>query len=186
MQRMRSGEALNAAVRSVSVNIPLEIALKIITFLLKAVCLRYVATDVLGVANIRLLLMQQSIVFLSREPFRRSCIGAVTVSLQDIVNIVWFVPFVGFLYCTIFSIIWCFALSQPDSELFPNYRQAVLIYSFSAILELLAEPCYILSQVKREVTPNVVIIGVSTLNSCLITAGKNAHTGQTILKTRDR
>jgi len=170
IRRMRSGEALDAAVRLVSVNVFLEVALKVFTFLLKAVCLRYVSTEVLGIANIRLLLMQQTIVFLSREPFRKSCIGAVTTPLQDIVNIVWFVPVLGTAYSLLFSFIWCFLLPQPDPDLYPKYNQAVLVYAFSAILELIAEPCYIVAQVKREVTPGVVIIGISTLNSCIITA----------------
>ena len=169
---MARSDVLGTAITSVSANIGLEITLKVLTFLLRALCLRYVSTDVLGLANIRLFLMQQSIVFLSREPFRRSCIGAVKHPLQDIVNLVWFVPVVGIIYSVIFAFIWLFILAQPDAQLYPHYGFSVLVYASSAWLELVAEPCYLVTQLKGVVKPNVVIIGISTLNNCIITAGK--------------
>ena len=168
---MAPSDVLGTAITSVSANIGLEITLKILTFLLKALCLRYVSTDVLGLANIRLYLMQQSIVFLSREPFRRSCIGAVNYPLQDIINLVWFAPVIGILYGAIFSFIWLFILPQPDTQLFPHYGFSVLVYALSALLELIAEPCFLVTQLKGVVKTNVVIFGISTLNSCIITAG---------------
>ena len=45
-----------------------------ITFVLNAVILRHISGEELGVINVRLLLLVDTIIFISREAFRKACL----------------------------------------------------------------------------------------------------------------
>ena len=47
------------------------IVLRLITFILNAIILRHISGEVLGIVNVRLLLLFDTIIFISREAFRK-------------------------------------------------------------------------------------------------------------------
>ena len=63
----------SGSVVSTVVNICLSISFGIITWSLNAFILRQVSKEVLGTINSRLCLLSSTILFLSRESFRRAC-----------------------------------------------------------------------------------------------------------------
>lgn len=46
---------------------------RVLTFALNAYILRYVSKEILGIINVRLMLLYTTTQFMSREPFRRTC-----------------------------------------------------------------------------------------------------------------
>ena len=68
----------------------LQIAFRILTFVLNALVLRHISAAAVGVMNVRLLLLESTILFLSREAFRRACLSkAVDHNWHQVVNLIW-------------------------------------------------------------------------------------------------
>lgn len=61
-----------------------------VTFVLNAFVVRHVGQAVLGVINVRLLLLESMILFLSREPFMKACLtNTVEHNWAQVVNLLW-------------------------------------------------------------------------------------------------
>ena len=67
-------DLLEGSLWATKLNIVWAIASKIITFALNAFVLRLISGHVLGIINVRLLLLVDSILFISREAFRKACL----------------------------------------------------------------------------------------------------------------
>ena len=141
---------LSGSVRSASYNIVFQVASRIFTFLLNAFILRYVAHNVLGICNVRLALLYSTIMFLSREPFRRSCQRKQeTDSWRETVNLIWLVVPNTVLWSVVMGYVWCYFLSQPGpagSDISEQYRLSVWILCLGVILDSLSEVPYIIAQ----------------------------------------
>jgi oligosaccharide translocation protein RFT1 len=70
-----SGAALKSAARGASYNALLQVAFRLLTFVVNAVILRQTSGEMLGVVNVRLTLLYSTVLFLAREPFRKACVG---------------------------------------------------------------------------------------------------------------
>ena len=52
----------------------------------------------------------------------------------------------GVLCAAILSYVWIALLSHPDPEMIPHYKSSVLVFAFSAVIELVAEPFWVVGQ----------------------------------------
>ena len=67
-----------------------QIVFRCVTFGLNAFVLRHVSQSVVGVMNVRLLLLESTILFLSREAFRRACLSKTTEhNWAQVINLLW-------------------------------------------------------------------------------------------------
>nr|DAD25275.1 TPA_asm: hypothetical protein HUJ06_026739 [Nelumbo nucifera] len=119
-------------------------------------------------------LLITSILFLSREGFRRACMrtdircgGAqMQENAAKILKVAWMTfpigVFVTFAACVL--VFWWQALEFSDP-----YGQAILIHGFACILELLAEPLYILSQNLHLLDLRLIVETTATLLRCITT-----------------
>ncbi|KAH7854570.1 hypothetical protein Vadar_015468 [Vaccinium darrowii] len=114
------------------------------------------------------------ILFLSREGFRRACMradikcdgGSEGENVSKLLKVAWLtVPF-GILITVAASILvfWWQKLSYSNP-----YGQAILINGLACILELLAEPLYILSQNLLFLRLRLVVETAATLSRCMTT-----------------
>lgn len=61
-----------------------------VTFVLNAFVVRHVGEAVLGVINVRLLLLESMILFLSREPFMKACLtNTAEHNWAQVINLLW-------------------------------------------------------------------------------------------------
>jgi oligosaccharide translocation protein RFT1 len=162
---------LQSAMKSASYNVLLQISLRIITFLMNAFILRFISRETLGLVNVRLTLLYTTILFLAREAFRKTCLSHSAKSKEtkwdQIINLVWLtVPF-GVLASLVFGFIWLNWLETPPKSLAKDYSISVLFFSFSAVVELMAEPLWIVFQCHLFVRLKVVIEGFAVLFRCL-------------------
>lgn len=169
---------LEAAGISIASNIFVQILSRGFTFILRAVTLKYLQSSaLLGIINVRLALLYTTLQFLSREPFRRACIGEVAKGnssrYRRIINTIW----LGFLMSIILAIplayIW--QLNSPSTEdlmgtELNDYYAAVLITCLSVIVEMLAEPCFIYAQAKAIADHNPKVEVTSVIINCLLSA----------------
>lgn len=114
------------ATKAASYNIALQLTLRVLTFVLNAYILRHITKDLLGVINVRLMLLYTTVQFLSREPFRRSClIDTDNHNWPAIINVTWLCLPVCVLIGAVMSLVWLFLLEQPDPFVAREYALGV-------------------------------------------------------------
>nr|CAG4647834.1 EOG090X04LH [Moina brachiata] len=138
---------LTGSIKSASYNMLLQIFFRAITFSMNGLVLHHVDKEVLGVINVRLMLLLMTILFISREAFRRACISNTREhNWSKVVNLIWLtVPSVS-ICSLLFCYIWLSWLELPSEKHVQDYQFAVKIFGVSCVIESFVEPVYIFSQ----------------------------------------
>ena len=170
---MASGEGVMTAVLGASYNMILQAIFRIGTFLMNAVLLRYITKEMLGVVNVRLNLLYYTIVFISREAFRKTCLSRSDEHVSEdkrkkMVNLIWVCVIVGIVTSIVLCLFWILYLEQPSSELQYQYQISTVIFALSAIIELFAEPLWIFGQRYSFVLTKVLIDGIYIMVRCFV------------------
>lgn len=127
---------LKSSLENASFNIIFQIFCRCVTFVLNAFVVRHVGQAVLGVINVRLLLLESMILFLSREPFMKACLtNTAEHNWAQIVNLLWLTVPICIVMSCLFGYIWLFLLSTTEA-LPPYYAFAVWAVGLSCIIEL--------------------------------------------------
>ena len=142
-------DLLEGSLWATKLNIVWAIASKIITFALNAFVLRLISGHVLGIINVRLLLLVDSILFISREAFRKACLKKPENNdWKGTFNLVWLSVPIGIFASIFLGYIWAFVLELPeDPNLQDQYQKGVALMCLSAIIELSFEPFFIVGQI---------------------------------------
>lgn len=175
---MSTNKQLEAAGSSIAFNIFVQVLSRGFTFVLKAITLKYLRSSaLLGIINVRLALLYTTLQFLSREPFRRACIGEIAKSdskrFRRIVNTVWLGSLVSILLAIPLAHIW--QLNSPSAfdlvgTRLEDYHTAVIIICLAVIVEMMAEPCFIYAQAKAISDHNPKVEVTSVTINCVLTA----------------
>lgn len=175
---MSTNKQLQAAGYSIASNIFVQVVSRSFTFVLGAITLKYLQSSaLLGIINVRLALLYTTLQFLSREPFRRACLGEAAKggikTWRKIVNNIW----LGFLLAIGLAIPlgYTWRINSPSIEdlagtTLNDYHNAVLIVCLAVIVEMLSEPCFIYAQAKAisDHNPRVEVTLVTI--KCVLTA----------------
>uniref|UniRef100_A0A3B3Q9F1 Protein RFT1 homolog n=1 Tax=Paramormyrops kingsleyae TaxID=1676925 RepID=A0A3B3Q9F1_9TELE len=163
---MSAQDVLNSATTLASYNVLLQVTFRVLTFLLNAFTLRFVSKELIGVVNVRLTLLYTTVVFLSREAFRRACLSGKTEhNWKQIINLLWLTVPLGLLWAFALGSVWLYLLEAPDPLTVPHYGPAVALFGLSAIQELLCEPLWVLAQAHMFVRLKVTDVACSVLAS---------------------
>ncbi|CAH1782953.1 unnamed protein product [Owenia fusiformis] len=161
---------LASAAKAASYNMVLQLIFRVLTFVLNAFVLRYISKDLLGVVNVRLTLLYTTVVFIAREAFRRACLSKNTEGKStQLINLLWLTTPIGIIFTLVFASLWIYVLEQPDPSVVPNYSLGVIFFAVSAILELLSEPLWVISQTFLFVRLKVIVEGVAIATRCILT-----------------
>ncbi|ONM23673.1 lipid transporters [Zea mays] len=165
--------AAGAAVMGVfKYNFAAQFLSRIIPFVFNIWFVRQLGADdgAVSAFALQLPLFMNCILFLSREGFRRACLRndsqSDVLTSEAILMVAWMVIPVSILITSVGSIL---VLSLKRVKLSDPYAKAVLIIGFACILELLAEPLYIISQKKKYYNIRVYVEPTATLFRCLTT-----------------
>ncbi|KAK3125020.1 hypothetical protein QOZ80_7BG0598920 [Eleusine coracana subsp. coracana] len=166
--------AAGAAVMGVfKYNFAAQFLSRVLPFLFNVWFVRQLGKDDSAVSAyaLQLPLLINSILFLSREGFRRACLRSDSQSgdvLTDeaVLKVAWMVIPFGILITFVGCL---FVLGIKKLKLSDPYARATLIIGFACILELLAEPLYILSQKKKYYNIRVYTEPAANLLRCLMT-----------------
>ncbi|XP_055327373.1 protein RFT1 homolog [Paramacrobiotus metropolitanus] len=134
----------SGTVTSTYYHIILQIFCKFLTFALNGLVLRYISKDLLGIVNVRLLLLHTTILFLCREGIRRATSGNIRPEeWKQTVNLIWLANVFSCLLTFVGSMLWIFLMENPDA---PFYAFGVVAYGLSSVIEMTVEPMYVLAQ----------------------------------------
>ncbi|KAJ1524816.1 hypothetical protein ONE63_009686 [Megalurothrips usitatus] len=159
---------LSSSLQNASFNIIFQIGFRILTFLLNAFVLRHVSQAAVGVMNVRLLLLESTLLFLSREAFRRACLSKTSEHYwPKVINLVWLTVPLCQLLCLIFGYIWLSVLSVPSTNITEHYTIGVWSIAISCIIEMCCEPVYLMAEaflfVRLKVVMQTLLVLVRTI-----------------------
>lgn len=169
---MSTEDVLKDASTLASYNVLLQVMFRVLTFLLNAFTLRFVSKELIGVVNVRLTLLYSTLVFLSREAFRRACLSGgsgSSHSWRQVINLLWLTLPLGVLWALLLVCIWLWLLEVPDPHSVPYYSPAVVLFALGGVQELLAEPLWVLAQAHMFVRLKVVSESLAMIAKCSIT-----------------
>jgi oligosaccharide translocation protein RFT1 len=144
---------LKMATRGLSYLLSYNLLSKLLTFSVNTFTIRSLHEEIKG-QIFSLELLVNSVIFLSTEAYRRACLR--TTRYNELVkakNIAWLTIPTGVFFATIFYFIFYYK-SQTNLEYDLEktvasrslFQRALIIYVFSALLEILAQPLYIVAQ----------------------------------------
>ncbi|CAF1521779.1 unnamed protein product, partial [Rotaria sordida] len=138
-------------------NLFCKIVFRFLHFILNGLILREIDINVIGIANVRLQLLYTTILFLSREAFRRTVPKLNDLhSIHHYINLIWFIIPAGLFIISLTLPITLF-IQTDNAEKYPFYYHACLFYALAAFIELLSEPFYLLATVTLNYHINIYI-----------------------------
>ncbi|PFX33256.1 Protein RFT1-like [Stylophora pistillata] len=139
---------------------------------MNGILLRYTTKDMIGVVNVRLMLLNQTIVFVAREAFRKACLSkSADKRWAQVINLLWCVFPLGVVLSIILGHVWLYYLEIPDPVKIPNYPLAVMVFAASGSIELLSEQLWVIAQAFVFLRLKVVVEGIANFARCVITLG---------------
>ncbi|CAD6190774.1 unnamed protein product [Caenorhabditis auriculariae] len=130
---------MSSLVSSLGYNFSGQLVARIISFGINMYLLRVIDNDVLGLVNVRLTLLYNTILFLTREPMRKAHIFR--ESLPQFMNLVWLSPLISLFLSVLLVLFWqTFSTSGTEVSAFVLWASPV-----SAIIEAFAEPFAVVS-----------------------------------------
>lgn len=168
---MGSEDVLRSVSTLASFNVLLQVMFRLLTFFLNAFTLRFVSKELIGVVNVRLMLLYSTLVFLSREAFRRACLsaGGAESSWRQNINLLWLTLPVGCVWGVLLVCVWAYVLQAPDPLIVPHYLPSVGLFCWAALQELLAEPLWVLAHTHMLVRLKVIAESLAMVAKCVVT-----------------
>lgn len=158
---------LKSSLENASFNIIFQILFRCITFIINAWVIRNVGHEVLGIMNVRLLLLESTILFLSKEPFNRACLGQKDkYNWKEIINQIWLSVPISIVLSLFFVYIWLYVLPLGHPEHIFQYTIGCWSIALSCSIELCAANMTLIAQmfcfVKLKVALDTIHIFVRT------------------------
>ncbi|XP_076249893.1 man(5)GlcNAc(2)-PP-dolichol translocation protein RFT1 isoform X2 [Rhynchophorus ferrugineus] len=127
---------LKSSVQKASFSIIFQILFRCITFVLNAFIIRTVGQDVLGIMNVRLLLLESTILFLSQEPLLKACLtDTKSHNWAQVINMIWLsVPISACLGIALVYI-WINVLNPTDEIYKTQYNLGCFAIALSCIID---------------------------------------------------
>lgn len=130
--------------------------------------IRNVGHEVLGIMNVRLLLLESTILFLSREPFNRACLGQKDeFSWHQIINQIWLSVPLSCILSLFFVYIWLNVLPLGNPEYAFQYAFGCWSVAVSCVIELCSANMALVTQlfcfVKLKVALDTLHIFIRTV-----------------------
>lgn len=143
---------LQSSLLGAGFSIIFQILCRILTFGINAYIVRHVGREVLGIMNVRLLLLESTLLFLSREAINRAALSANSqqrdkCSWAQLINQMWLTVPICAALCVPCLYIWLHWLSAVDAPYSGQYVFACYAVALSCVLELTAESTVFVSQV---------------------------------------
>lgn len=146
-----------------------------IPFIFNSWIVRHLTEEEYAMYAVQFHLFVTCVLFLSREGFRRACMRAVIrcndasttrENTAKLLKVAWLTFPLGIII-TLAACVYVFWLKGLSYS--SPYAQGILIHGFACILELLAEPFYILSQNMLLLRLRLVVESTATLSRCITT-----------------
>ncbi|KAL1494506.1 hypothetical protein ABEB36_010093 [Hypothenemus hampei] len=138
---------LKSSIENASFSIVFQIIFRCITFILNAFIIRTVGQDVLGIMNVRLLLLESTILFLSKEPLLKACLtDSKSHNWAQVINLIWISVPISAVLSILLVYIWIHVLSPTDAIYFPQYKLGCYAVAVSCVIEQATQSVILVAQ----------------------------------------
>ncbi|KAF5285563.1 hypothetical protein FQR65_LT13197 [Abscondita terminalis] len=160
---------LRSSVENASFSIIFQILFRCITFVLNAFIIRHVGQTVLGIMNVRLLLLESTILFLSREPIMKACLtDTKSHNWAQVINQIWLtIPLTGAV-SFLLVYVWINVLSGTEDIYLTQYRWGCYSIAASCIIDQITQCLVIVSQSYCFVRLKVVLDTIYVLSRTIV------------------
>ncbi|BDA46912.1 probable protein RFT1 homolog [Coccomyxa sp. Obi] len=158
-----TGGSASVLVQGFSHLVVSQISTRLITFFLNLLTARLLSVDAYGLASVHFHLINTTILFLSREGFRRGCLRAQQVRDASGTNAILGIAALCIPFGAVVTLCVCAVALRGAPSLADPYAAAVLWQGLAAMVELVSEPLYILAQVRLQLQVRVVAEAAATL-----------------------
>ncbi|KAG8953389.1 Oligosaccharide translocation protein rft1 [Tulasnella sp. 419] len=173
---MTNNDLLSSSLASASSLVLLQLLSRATTFILNQSLVRLSTPQAFGTATIQFELLLSTILFLAREGVRNALLrsssdkqsGGNMAQDESITNISLLPPLLGVPIAALASIFYL-RTSSHSARSQPLFFESVVVYSISAVLELLAEPYHILAQNQLNFRVRVRAEGTAVIVKSVIT-----------------
>lgn len=172
----------------------LQVSSRALTFVVNQILLRYLSPELLGIST-QLEVYSISVLLFAREALRVAIQRQTDVpddedgskissqqaeqkrsraadKTQAVVNLAYISICSGIVFA--FGLAWAYLRSlhsTPEVLNTPYFHDALLFYGLASVLELLAEPCFVVAQQKSQYTIRASAESTATVLRCLVTCG---------------
>jgi hypothetical protein len=160
-----SDSILSASAKGATFLILLQVASRALTFAVNQVLLRFLSPELLGVSA-QLELFSISVLYFARESLRVA-LQRQTQGTQAVVNLSYLAVVAGVPLTYVLSGFW----ARADTPNVPYFAEALSVYCFSTVIELLTEPAFSAVQQKLLYRVRASAESTATLLRCLGTCG---------------
>jgi len=145
----KSSALMRGSMFSAALNSVFAVMFGVVTFGLNGFVLRHVSKATLGLINVRLILFNNTVLFFSRECFRKACLKQPQnhKEWKSVINLIWtVVPLTATISATI-GYVWVNFLEMPeDPELASQYPTSVALIGLAVTMEAFNEVFWIIAQ----------------------------------------
>lgn len=158
---------LKTSLDSAKFSIIFQILFRCITFVLNAFIIRHVGQDVLGIMNVRLLLLESTLIFLSREPLIKACLSdSKSHNWAQVLNQIWLSVPISATFGFILTYIWLHVLSGTEDKYLAQYHYGCFAILVSVIIDQMTQSVVLVAQsycfVKLKVIVDTIYVIVRT------------------------
>ncbi|KAI1725007.1 rft protein [Ditylenchus destructor] len=171
-----------------------QIVARICSFAINLYLIRHVDPSLMGFLFVRMTLLYNTIGFLSREPLRKTCLSP-SLSVKESLHYALLSPLLYMVLSVIGYWLWWY-LPFPELELTDRqYGNVILSFTFSALIEGIAEPVAILSlklgenahfafaQALLTLLQKIIVFALLLVNTNALTAFCVAQVGASLFYT---
>ncbi|KAJ8979864.1 hypothetical protein NQ317_016048 [Molorchus minor] len=160
---------LKSSVQNASFSIVFQILFRCITFVLNAFIIRTVGQEVLGIMNVRLLLLESTILFLSKEPILKACLtDTKSHNWAQVINQIWLSVPISALLGLVLVYIWINILVPTEEVYLQQYRLGCYAVALSCIVEQMTQSVELVAQSYCFVRLKVVIDTIYIVSRTII------------------
>ncbi|XP_066247672.1 man(5)GlcNAc(2)-PP-dolichol translocation protein RFT1 [Euwallacea similis] len=160
---------LKSSIQNASFSIIFQILFRCISFILNAFIIRTVGQDVLGIMNVRLLLLESTILFLSKEPLLKACLtNAKSHNWAQVINLIWLSVPLSAALGLVLVYIWINILSPTDEIYFHQYKMGCYAIGASCVVEQATQSAVLVAQSFCFVKLKIVIESIYILGRTFV------------------
>ena len=154
----KKGSVLSRSIQSAYLNVCATVVTRLLSFVAHAVLFRLASNEEAGIA-VRCALMADTVYFVSREMFRKTCLTRPEEDREwrGTINLVWLAVPIGTCASAGLSYLWIAWLDPVPAHLVDQYRAAVILVSVACVVLLATEVFYIVGQAYMHVKFRVFI-----------------------------
>ncbi|KAK3579047.1 hypothetical protein CHS0354_029904 [Potamilus streckersoni] len=166
---IRGSHLLLKATEAATYNMILQLIMRLMTFGLNAFSLRFISKEMLGVVNVRLILLYSTCLFIATEALDRVGMSKLeNKNWPQAINLIWLSLPLSLVCSLVLGYAWVYIFQRPDQAITPNYVYGVIGFALATVIYCSCRQLFVIANTQMFIKLRVIINGISELFRCVI------------------